>query len=281
MLKSMLTDGRNPGAITKADRQRYADRAGVSPAWNRNPYGISPVQVLPLIQPGVFRVDGIPVRQENPWNAELGAMADANGWNLLGPDGKDILLWHRTYRRADGTTATETTTALDLTNKDARDMFAGELPNYYQWAHGMWFDYFGSFDNGSALGPAFWPKWFDGWRDVCERVRKARPDWFLLGQSYQLSTITDCVDGIFIEEHPQHFGVLLADQGKMLDRYGAKAQDCVFEIRSGWNIPPDLVGKVTPESWQAYVRQCLAFIERRGCYVSFGRDQSAGAGLPS
>lgn len=278
MPRRFLADGRNPTRWSLNDRRRKCDAAGVSPAWPTNPFGNTGIPVFPLIQPGVFRVNGLPVEQASGFNQALGRVVDACGWTLRDEKGDDVLLWK--FRQDDG--KIQTTTALDLLHEPTRATFVELVSAHFPWAAGIWLDYYTTLSDQFPNAPAgFWPAWNDALADVVARCRAARPGWKLLGQIHQETPITPLVDGCFREEHPQHFGVTLAQHATFLKAAGSRAPNYVFEIRSGWDVPKkEAANGITAIQWMGYVKTCLRWMEERNVYVSFGRDANALVGLP-
>jgi hypothetical protein len=258
-----LTDWRNSAAWSPADRARACERASVSNEWSENPFGTRPVEVFVAISPGVLRIDGRPTGNADSYNARLGQAVDAAGWSEIA--GQRITLWSGSRG--------QTLTAFDITQEECRAAWAGLVAERYPWAQGLHVDYATSLGWLAPTIPVeFWKTWDAAYVDWARRIRALRGGSKLLFQQYHLTPMTTAADGLFLEEHPQHFGIPLAKQKDMLARFEhghGKAADCVFEIRHPDDLPED------------YVKRCLAFIRENGCFVSWGRDARALVGAPA
>lgn len=254
-----VTDLRNPARWSRSDRQRACSRGIVSIAWDRRPFGLSGVQVLPSIQPGVFRFDGAPVGEPWSFNRQWGEAVDANpDWLLL--EGRRVDLWR--YDR-------QSVTAVDLTRLDALETWTTLLMEHFSWADGVHFDYFTglSWLDGS-ISEAYWRAWDVAYALVTSKFRLSRPGWVLLGQQFHLTAITPYVHGLYLEESPGHFGLSFEQVRANMDRHGRGA-DWVVELREPGQFP------------EAYQRQVIDFAAERDCFLSWGRDATAGLGIPS
>lgn len=254
-MRLCLTDFRSPARWSKFQRARKAERSIISPLWSSDPFGITPTETLVQIQPGVWSNRGVAVGDPTSFNPDLARWIElADGW-LRNPAGKKIALWIGT----DG----QRVDALDLSREDVRRAWTDRLANHFNFADGLHLDYFCSLawiDN--TFPPTFWTTWFDGWKDITERLRAHRPDWCLIGREWHLTPITDHVDGLFKEVDPWNFGLQLPDHRHEMEVHG-RPQDWVMELRE-------------PERYPAEVVKMLeGFIEENGCYGSFGMDDRA------
>lgn len=254
-----LTDLRNPARWTKAQRSRECERAIVSIAWPRSPFGIRNVQALPSIQPGVFRVDGRPVGEPESFNAQWGAQVDSHPeWSLI--EGKPIDLWR---------SGAQSTTAVDLTCLDALEIWTDLLVEHFHWAAGVHFDYFtglGWLNN--TISASYWRAWDMAYALASYKLRSIRGDWILLGQQFHLTAITPYVDGLYLEESPGHFGLSFDQIRANMDRHG-HGSDWVIELREPTKFP------------EAYQRQVIELARERACCLSWGRDETAGLAVPA
>jgi hypothetical protein len=268
-MKTCLTDWRNPERWTRLDRGRLCQRASVSNVWTYNPFGIRPVQTLVAIQPGVLRWGGRVTGLPGSFNSQLGTESDLAGWGFLGGRGM-LPIWEY---------GSQSVTAIDLARPEVAVRWADLMVECFTWAHGVHLDYFTDLawlDTERRLDSFYWLDWNAGLRLAVEHLRKARPDWTILGQQFHLTPITDAVDGLFIEEHPQHFGITLAQHAAAMLEHGG-GPDWTFEIRNP-TVPP---AGVSPVAWRAYLDQCAEFIREQGAFVSWGRDGAALAGVPA
>jgi len=90
-IRRCVADFRSPPRWTKADRSRECERAIVSIAWPRSPFGMRDVLVMPNVQPGVWRASGLPVLTENLYMQRWGTLVDANNWHLTTGDAGEEL----------------------------------------------------------------------------------------------------------------------------------------------------------------------------------------------
>lgn len=282
-LRRFCTDWRNPAKWTKLDRtSRPAQGASVSNVWTRSPFGIRPIETFVAIQPGVFRVDGKPAGALGAFNYEFGRLVDENPeWSLV--SGHPIRLWPKTVP-ANPPKGTQTVTAIDLTRLDVIEAWTDFILAHFAWANGIHHDYLTNLawlvaEQGLPIPSAFWRAWDTGYTAAIQRMRLRRPDWKFLGQQYHLTPLTPYVDGLFIEEHPQFTGTLLATHDLNMKNHGGPAW--VFEIRSGNEVPPELIGKVQPQAWRNYVATCVEWVRERDASLSWGRDETALVDCPS
>ncbi len=253
-MKLCHTDTRNPEKWSKADRQRDCSRAMVSSRWTRNPFGVRPVEVMPMVQPGILYFD------EKP--------ADATGYNaLLRTRLEAIPEWDKVaggylpiWASNDGR---QQLWAFDVSNVAVVEAWATTLAESFPWAHGIHFDYFSSLGWLAPDRPVWaWRGWDTGYALLTRRVGYMHNKTYkLIGQQYHRTAITHYVDGLYHEESPGHFGQSFEDLARIVG-----PQD-VIELRSPENFP------------ESYREQVKAFVEERGCYLSWGRDATAGVGL--
>jgi hypothetical protein len=274
-----LTDGRNPARLTLADRKRECARASVSPLWTTNPFGMRAVEVLPLIQPGVWRKDGKPVGDASTFNARLGAFIDElPARSELG--GKRFQIWPTVGTTGDG----QTVTAIDLTRLDVLEEWTNLLLESFSWAGGIhhdyltdmvWLDYEREQDPAKRIPLWFWKAWDACYAFALTKLKDARHDWVLLGQQFHLTSITPYVQGLYVEEWPGRSGPTLVDHGLAMTAHG-RGQDWSFEVRNP-NVPPP---GWSMSAWQAYLAQVVQFVRERDCFLSWDRDATALVGAP-
>lgn len=255
-----LFDFRSPPKWSKADRDRKCDQAMIGVGWDFNPFGLHPVRVLPNIQPGVWRANGLPVVTENAYMKAWGDTVDARGWNLLHPDGSKREIW------AD---RSQSLTAVDLTRVECVEAWVGAIVGHFGWASGIHIDYYTDL---AWLFPTidltYWRGYNLGLAHAVALLRKQRPDWYIAGGQYHKTAITHYVDGLFHEEAPTHFGQTFAQLEADMDDHGG-GREWTIELREPERYGPD------------YVRLTLDLIERRGCLLSWKRDAASLVGVPA
>lgn len=274
MSRVFLTDWRSGGRWSKADRSRPCDAASVSNQWDRNPFGTRDVEVHVAVQPGILTYDGAPAKTF----LDQALAGDADTMHATSHEQFDAYLYLGGERVKLWESGPQAVEVLNLTDPDTRAMLARRWTEFYPWATGLHLDYFSTYVGADTdeFDAAFWAKWIDGWKDLVSRIRVLRPDWKLLGQEFHRTPLSDTVDAQFFEMHPQHFGIYMAQHDERINpldpnsppRTPKRPLD-VWEIREPGRLP----------AW--YVQQCLDFIARRGAFVSFGRDSTAGKGLPA
>lgn len=258
-MKLMVTDWRNPGRWSMADRKRDCRRASISNEWDRDPFGIRPVETLVALQPGVLFYDDKVAGRAGGFNQELGEISQSQDLWLYNPAGAVVKLWEL---------GPQEVRALDLTKESTRRLWTAMASDRFHFADGLHLDYFGTLawiDN--TFHPSFWQNWFEAWRDVVDRLRILRPDWCLIGQEWHLTPITDKVDGLFLEDNPTQFGLTFDEIRRQSSLHG-HPEDWVLELRYPDRFPLD------------YRRRVVSFAASMGCFVSWRRDALAGVGFP-
>lgn len=261
MPRKCITDLRGPAGWSRADRTRATegDRAIVSTLWQHNPFGISGAKVFPNVQPGVWRSNGIPVGTPYDFNAVWGSIVDQHpDWSLL--EGKPMTIW---------ASGSQSVTAVDLTRLDVIEEWTDLLLGYFYWADGVHFDYFSSLSwLDASISPAYWRSYDLAYAATMMRLKRLRVNWMLTGQQFHLTAITPYVDGLYLEESPGHFGLSFDQIKESMWRHG-HPENWTIELRS-------------PQSWSAEYRETVArFAASQGCFLSWGRDATAGVGFPA
>jgi hypothetical protein len=262
-LRRALHDFRSPPKWTLADKKRPCEVAFISAAWPRNPFGLLDVRVLPDVTPAVFRRDGLPVATENPFSATWGELVERHpDWSLI--DGRPCTItWG-----APG----QSLTPVDMTRLDVIEAWVELVLEHLPWASGLALDYWSTLVEAFWASPGYWRAWNVGLAHATMLLREARPDWHLSSREWHLTPVTPYVDSLFLEEHPQHFGMTIAQhEAKTFTHPGAK--DFVIEVRKPEWIKAQSGGA-------AYLEQILALVERQGCLLSWKRDELAGVGFP-
>lgn len=257
MIKRCLFDGRNPEAWSKADRRRGCERAIVSHRWPVNPFGITPnIEVMPSLQPGILYFDGKPSDAAG-YNGRLAAKVSAvpDGFLL---NGRPLSIWKSDDGRQE-------LRAFDITNLAVMEAWQNECAASFLWANGYHADYFTSLawlrpDAEYAGDKAFWRAWDTAYAFFANRFPT------VIGQQYHLTPITPYAYGLFVEVEPHHFAQTLDQHRANMAKHGGGIE-WVFEIREPMKHSP------------AKLDEWLRFIKERGCYVSWGRDATAGVGL--
>ena len=262
-MKLCLTDTRNPEKWTRADRNRKCDAAIVSSRWTRNPFGVRDVRVMPSLQPGILYFDGKPADLHGYNGSLLVALERIPGWDQVA--GAPISIW----KSGDGR---QELCAFDVSNVKVVEAWAETASESFPWANEFHLDYFTDLAWLAPDRPAWaWKGWDAGYALFCKFMAFDRA-YSLIGQQFHTTAITPYVDELYVEEHPQRAGILMADQSPTPDR--------IYEIRHGWTVPPaEAAAGITDAAWQAYVRACLRWIKEKDCYLSWGRDETAGVGL--
>lgn len=258
-MRLVATDLRSPPNWKLYDHRRRPEWAIVSSLWTRDPFGMAPVKTFPHLQPGVWRANGEPVGELGTFNRMWGDIVDQHpSWGLI--EGREILLWK---------SGIQTVTAVDFTNVGAAEAWTNLILSHFHWAQGIHFDYFsglGWIDGNVSQG--YWQAWDTFYWGVTWKLKHSRPDWLLIGQQYHLGAITPFVDGLYLEESPGHFGLSFAQHSANMGIHGSP-ENWVMELRF-------------PRLWSdSYQRQVIAFTERNGCLLSWGRDSEAMKDLPA
>lgn len=257
-LQTHLTDTRSVPRWTKLDRARACHRATVSIGWPRNPFGLRPVSVFPLVQPGVFRNNGQAVKLENEFNASLGAFMDEDPSRYL-LSGQPVTIWQ---------SGTQSVQAFDLSRLDVVEGWVERILAHYPWASGIHHDYLTELSwLAPQLSLAYWRAYETGYALALTRLAHDRHDWTLLGQQYHLTRLTPYAHGLYVEESPGHFGQSFDDHRANM-RAAGKGWAWTFEIRNPDQFP------------KAYTDLCAEFVREQGCYLSWGRDATALVGVP-
>lgn len=267
-----LFDFRSPPRWSKADRERVCDRAMVGVAWDRSPFGMRPVQVLPNIQPGVWRAGGAPVVTENGYMRQWGEIVDASGWSLSDSSGAPLSIW---------SSGSQSLTPVDLSRVEVVEAWVDHVLYFFPWASGVHLDYFTNlawlfppvFDAAgrllSGLPLEYWRGYDLGLAFAAVLLKRARPDWHVSGGQYHTTPITRYADSLFLEEGPTHFeGQTFESVEASMDAHGG-GRDWTVELRHPERLP----------AW--YIAKTLELVRRRGCLLSWRRDSESLVGVPA
>jgi hypothetical protein len=193
-LLTCIVDLRGEAGWTKAQRQRKAAMALVSPTWTMNPLGFVPLAGV-HIAPGWLEYNG--QAPAEPIYAAIKRLSADHPF----PDGKPFVLWAGGGNVLYG---------LNLASPGCAEAFAQIVIDWAYWAKIIGFDYFTTtawlleVREGGVL-----PKWassayyedFDaGLRMVCATARELRPDLLITGYQYHETRATSALDGPFLED---------------------------------------------------------------------------------
>lgn len=257
-MKLCGTDLRSPPAWSRSQRKRIFDRAVVSNLWTYSPFGNTPTEVFPHVQPGVWMNRDAIVGEIGTFNREFGEWCVHNDVFLRNALGQIV-----TIRWPESTA--ERVQVVNLTVPEVRNRWVDDLVNHFSWASGIFHDYFCDLLwMDPALGPGFTAPWFEAWRQVVDRERSYHPDWKILGQEWHGTPITGAVDGVFVERIDEFYPVSRDALVLDMKKHG-KPDEWMLELRRPWVFPGEYVAE--------FERLC----EDMGCFGSFGRDLTARA----
>lgn len=307
--KLMITDWRNPEAFSPGDLTRAGELVSCSNRWSAKPIAGRTTIVGNLsgysLWQGAVQVPGGTDSQFAKTVTEEGIAAGYDLWTLLGDDGlvktgRKLKIFDASIGEggADGTT----TFMWNMTRPAVSRWFAQRLYDYFGWSDGSHWDYWTGLEyllldtnpDIEALNPgianiyhssgaaAGWALYQRGHARAAEHLRRLRTaagkSTIILGQQFQSASAEwdRELTGRFIEEDPDRWGT-----NPWQTYHDAQIALTVARSIHGATAAAHAVEMRYPNAYSAgYKNDVMAWANTNSCYVSWGRDSSAGVGWP-